>query len=219
MATRRPLSGGKTIEATPKKTRQGTGQHTKYAASSRNSARKRYRGQGRQMYIDNVADEWNRILPQHLWIYNKLFLSRRLGYTCGPMGLEVPKPGFYVISPCTCLLECQSRVEYIECSTDHLHPGEFWCEVFEGDITSVDYEYHEDRTGCYPQWAREHSVDFHVKHQRRALVHSDGVWNETDIKMPYPKILTTIGLYWYGWINCEFVGDKLIEVHFRRARY
>ena len=52
MATRRPLSGGKTIEATPKKTRQGTGQHTKYAASSRNSARKRYRGQGRQIVKD-----------------------------------------------------------------------------------------------------------------------------------------------------------------------
>ena len=31
----------------PKKTRQGNGQHTKYAASSRNAKRKRYRGQGR----------------------------------------------------------------------------------------------------------------------------------------------------------------------------
>jgi hypothetical protein len=31
----------------PKKTRQGSGQHTKYAASSRNEKRKRYRGQGR----------------------------------------------------------------------------------------------------------------------------------------------------------------------------
>lgn len=31
----------------PKKTRQGCGQHTKYAASSRNAKRKRYRGQGR----------------------------------------------------------------------------------------------------------------------------------------------------------------------------
>ena len=31
----------------PKKTRQGSGKHTKYAASSRNSARKMYRGQGR----------------------------------------------------------------------------------------------------------------------------------------------------------------------------
>ena len=36
-----------TIEATPKKTRQGTGSHTKYSATSRNKAKKRYRGQGK----------------------------------------------------------------------------------------------------------------------------------------------------------------------------
>lgn len=35
------------IEATPKKTRQGQGKHTKYTASSRNNAKKPYRGQGR----------------------------------------------------------------------------------------------------------------------------------------------------------------------------
>ncbi len=39
--------GGSFIEPTPKKTRQGSGQHTKYSASSRNDAKKRYRGQGR----------------------------------------------------------------------------------------------------------------------------------------------------------------------------
>ena len=47
MAIKRSLSGGNTIEGKPKKTRQGCGQHTKYTASSRNSARKRYRGQGK----------------------------------------------------------------------------------------------------------------------------------------------------------------------------
>ena len=31
----------------PKKTRQGSGKNTKYAASSRNKAKKAYRGQGR----------------------------------------------------------------------------------------------------------------------------------------------------------------------------
>tara|TARA_B100001778_G_scaffold36963_1_gene26754 strand:- start:692 stop:832 length:141 start_codon:yes stop_codon:yes gene_type:complete len=46
MAMRSPL-GGELIEATPKKSRQGTGKHTKYAATSRNKAKKRYRGQGR----------------------------------------------------------------------------------------------------------------------------------------------------------------------------
>jgi len=46
MATRR-TSGNAKIESKPKKTRQGQGQHTKYAASSRNGAGKRYRGQGK----------------------------------------------------------------------------------------------------------------------------------------------------------------------------
>lgn len=31
----------------PKKSRQGTGKHTKYAATSRNKAKKLYRGQGK----------------------------------------------------------------------------------------------------------------------------------------------------------------------------
>ena len=34
------------IESKPKKSRQGKGKHTKYAASSRNRAKKRTRGQG-----------------------------------------------------------------------------------------------------------------------------------------------------------------------------
>ena len=48
MATRsKSLSGSLNIETRPKKTRQGCGQHTKYAATSRNKERKRYRGQGK----------------------------------------------------------------------------------------------------------------------------------------------------------------------------
>ena len=35
------------IPGRPKKSRQGTGKNTKYAASSRNRARKVYRGQGK----------------------------------------------------------------------------------------------------------------------------------------------------------------------------
>ena len=46
MAMRSAL-GGELIETRPKKTRQGTGKHSKYAASSRNRAKKRYRGQGK----------------------------------------------------------------------------------------------------------------------------------------------------------------------------
>ena len=38
---------GNTIQSRPKKTRQGSGKHSKYAATPRNSARKRPRGQGK----------------------------------------------------------------------------------------------------------------------------------------------------------------------------
>lgn len=38
---------GEGIESHPKNTRQGNGKHTKYAATSRNKARKPYRGQGK----------------------------------------------------------------------------------------------------------------------------------------------------------------------------
>tara|TARA_B100001778_G_scaffold310152_1_gene292115 strand:+ start:1146 stop:1286 length:141 start_codon:yes stop_codon:yes gene_type:complete len=46
MATRYN-TGLPSIDTKPKKTRQGKGKHTKYAASSRNGAKKRNRGQGR----------------------------------------------------------------------------------------------------------------------------------------------------------------------------
>tara|TARA_Y100001937_G_scaffold31439_1_gene44996 strand:- start:15414 stop:15557 length:144 start_codon:yes stop_codon:yes gene_type:complete len=38
-------SGG--VNTRPKKTSQGRGKHTKYSNTARNSARKKYRGQGR----------------------------------------------------------------------------------------------------------------------------------------------------------------------------
>lgn len=41
------LNNQQTIEAKPKKTRQGYGKHTKYAATSRNNKKKMYRGQGK----------------------------------------------------------------------------------------------------------------------------------------------------------------------------
>ena len=44
---KKSLLGSVFIESKPKKTRQGSGQHTKYSASSGNKAKKRYRGQGR----------------------------------------------------------------------------------------------------------------------------------------------------------------------------
>ena len=47
MARIKSLNGTDQIESKPKKSRQGTGKHTKYAATSRNGVRNKYRGQGK----------------------------------------------------------------------------------------------------------------------------------------------------------------------------
>ena len=44
---KKSVMGGTYVESIPKKTRQGSVKHTKYSATSRNSARKAYRGQGK----------------------------------------------------------------------------------------------------------------------------------------------------------------------------
>lgn len=41
------ISGGVFIEGKPKVTRQGNSKNTKYSATSRNRAKKKYRGQGK----------------------------------------------------------------------------------------------------------------------------------------------------------------------------
>lgn len=47
MAKHQSLSGKVVIQLKPKKIRQGNGAHTKYAATSRNESKKRYKGQGK----------------------------------------------------------------------------------------------------------------------------------------------------------------------------
>jgi len=47
MAIKKSSGAKQIIESRPKKTRQGCGVNTKYAASSRNGSDKKYRGQGK----------------------------------------------------------------------------------------------------------------------------------------------------------------------------
>jgi|MGYP001286720630 hypothetical protein len=47
MAVKKTSTGGNLIESRPKKARQGSSKNTKLSATSRNGAKKRYRGQGK----------------------------------------------------------------------------------------------------------------------------------------------------------------------------
>ena len=75
MATRFAMTG-KTIESKPKKTRQGLGKHSKYSASSRNSARKRYRGQGKWT-VGTVVRNWYGV-PTTIWKMSMMERSQNM---------------------------------------------------------------------------------------------------------------------------------------------
>ncbi len=157
------------------------------------------------MYYLECDDEWNQIHPSDLWVYNKLFLSRRLGYTCGPAGTTVPKPDFYIVRPSFNLFGMGrfARKEWLYKYTDHIHPAEFWCEIFEGTHLSVDFR---DKKSELVVVGNRDDDDPYYKWKK---------WEKIDLNVQFPEILNDLkGDYEY--INCEFIGKKLIEVHFRQ---
>ena len=157
------------------------------------------------MYFLECDDEWNQIHPSDLWVYNKLFLSRVLGYTCGPAGTTVPKPDFYIVRPSFNLFGMSrfARIEWIEKTTDDIHPSEFWCEIFTGEHLSVDYHHQRHDMTVLGTRATENPIYKWDK------------WEKIDKKVEFPDSLRNLKKD-YEWINCEFIGGNLIEVQFRR---
>jgi len=157
------------------------------------------------MYHLDVNDEWNAIHHNDLWIYNKLQLSRVLGYQCGPVGTTVPKPDFYIVRPSINFLGMGRFAEilWIENSTDHFYPSNFWCEVFKGEHLSVDFCHQEAKL-----------VVRGIKDDNDPL-YKWKKWEKIDREVKFPEILQNLKGN-YDWINCEFIDGKLIEVHIRQ---
>lgn len=152
-----------------------------------------------------VFDEYSQIHQDDLWVYNKLILSRKLGYTCGPSGVPVPKSDFFIVRPCMNFMGMGrfARIEYLKDTTEHLHPGEFWCEIFQGDHLSVDYYKKEPILTVRGTLTRENTL---YKWEK---------WQKVEKTIKYPSILEELKEE-YDYVNCEFIGKKLIEVHFRQ---
>ena len=157
------------------------------------------------MYFTEVDQEWNHIHDKDLWVYNKLFLSRVLGYKCGPAGVAVPKPDFYVVRPSFNLLGMgrHARIVEIKKDTEDLHPSEFWCQIFRGDHISVDFR---NKVPELVVLGEKEGKDPLYKWRQ---------WTKIDKEIEFPSILNDLHGD-YEWINCEFIDGNLIEVHFRR---
>ena len=162
--------------------------------------------------VNSFIDEekvWQTIDPNLMWIMDKLILSSKLEYTCGPVGTAVPKPDWYMVRPCVNALGLGLGAQkvWIKESTDHLTPGHFWCEWFEGRHFSVDYHYGLPNliiegfkdSSTFTNWIKWQKADD---------------WDAVERVFDFPKILDPI--IDQPWVNCEFIGNKLIEVHLRR---
>jgi hypothetical protein len=157
------------------------------------------------MYHFNCCDEWKSIHPQDMWVYNKLLLNTLLGHLCGPTGCPVPYSGEYIVRPSINLLGMGqfSRIEWIDNDTEHFHPAEFWCEIFHGPHISVDFQ--NKKSELVVLGTRDSDEPLYKWKK----------WEKINQEMKFPSILNDLKGN-YEWINCEFIGDHLIEVHFRR---
>lgn len=149
---------------------------------------------------------WQDICTADLWIFDKLILSKKLQYNCGPIGVDPIKEGDYIIRPCVNLLGMGKGafIRHLEKDedTDYLPAGYFWCEVFEGDQYSVDYV------------NREQQLTTQGIRKNNSRLWKWDKWIRVEKEIPYPSILNSL-VGKYQTINCEFIGDKLIEVHLR----
>lgn len=153
---------------------------------------------------------WNKICDEDLWIFDKLILSKKLRYVCGPVCVEPPKANYYIVRPCVniCGMGRGAFIKYIKpdknyfSRNDSLPAGYFWCEMFGGKHYSVDFINKKQ----YLTTEGTRSLDDPLWKWSK--------WKRVKKKFAYPDILNTL-VDRYPTINCEFIGDKLIEVHLR----
>lgn len=146
---------------------------------------------------------WPLAKEEHLWVFDKLILSRRLGHVCGPACVPVPKPDYYVVRPCVNLsgMSLGASIEWIEDSTEHLPAGYFWQEVFHGRHLSLDYRY-----GSLIRCTEGFKPDGELARFSR--------WVQTADRPGVPPfVLDVLSQYERG--NVEMIGGKIIEVHLR----
>ena len=159
------------------------------------------------------------LYPQHRMWFNKLWLSEKLGYKCGPAGVDIPEDGTYVIRPIYNLsgMGVGATVKKLKAGDrNSTPPGYFWCEYFLGTHYSANYIWQYDRDMINGQWrdpwkGRSCWVGINMPVNVSKFVE----WQRSDFVPSVPDELTE--LCDVKEINVEFIGDKVIEVHLRHS--
>ena len=168
--------------------------------------------------MDPIDDTtaWEQYPNYRTW-FNKLWLSEKLGYQCGPAGVCVPQKGHYIVRPIYNLMGMglDARVMYLdpdftECQVP---AGHFWCEMFEGPQYSADFQWSHLRDGlwgwkqlyCWRGYNNPHLWRFYK-------------WEKVDYEMVLPWFFNSLGWDWtIPHINVESIDSKIIEIHLRQS--
>lgn len=150
-------------------------------------------------------NEWESVDPELLWVYDRLILSRRLGYVCGPAGVAPPRSGYYVIRPVVNFrgMSRGARIQWLAAGdTKSVPDGSFWCQRFEGRHISIDYHWGQ----------QELTVEgFREPHQP---LDRWSRWQRVTYPYELPDILAQVAQQ-QPWLNVEIIGNRVIEAHLR----
>lgn len=149
------------------------------------------------------SDIWEIMNDEDAWVYDKLILSRRLGYDCGPAGVAPKHSGKYIVRPISNYrgMGRGSSIMHLNAGEDIIPDGYFWCEVFTGRHLTLDYH----------RGMQTLAVEGFKNGARTDRFTS---WKKTKDVFDLPPMLLSIAVK-YTWMNIEVIGDKIIEVHLR----
>ena len=149
-------------------------------------------------------DIWYSVDPKDLWVIDKLLLSKRLGYDCGPAGIPPSISKEYVVRPCVNFEMMSKGASFMTLGPDNykIPVGYFWCEKFQGRHLSFDYNWGKQTLAVEGFREDQKVLDRFCK------------WIKIEDTYELPDVLKEISER-YEWFNVEVIDNKVIEVHYR----
>lgn len=162
------------------------------------------------MAVTTDVQAWG-TYPSLRLFHNKLWIADMLGYKCGPVGIPIPEDGKYIVRPTYNVegMGAGARVGTFSKGDVHVGPlGHFWCEFFQGNQYSVDYDW----DGQINEWVQGAT---YIGTKLESNLTRFESWKKVDRKSVPPSICSKFPEAGVYKINVEYIEDKAFEVHLR----
>ena len=167
--------------------------------------------------IEEDYEAWE-AYPQYRWLFNKLELSSKLKYDCGPACVPIKKANNYIIRPIYNLygMGIGAHKKFLDPKIHgeemihhkHIPPGYFWCEWFDGTHYSLDFIREGNRWTPFSSMIGIHDTE---KSLSRFVEWK--VVTPSFFRINLPEWIEDIETEKY--LNIETKGQKILEIHLR----